>query len=591
MTLLSSTPESSAGRPFLLLAFPILLAMMLFSSQDHLYSRESTGCDSTEQKVWIHIETAYLTARIEKEAISPRARRRIEQKSEKKNYIPYLRPTSYADGIINKNTKKITFFSKSLRAYCARVTPSQKIYLAQCPFVKKIEPVKKYRCNPVIPKSRPIPLAKTGDNGIYGNSYAQLEQINIIPAHTAGLSGEGVLIALFDTGFYKDHCAFQRILTEGRLIAERDFIFNDANTQDENALDSVSYYNQSDHGTSVWSVIGGYDPETLIGAACGADFLLAKTERLGSESIVEEDNFVAAVEWADSAGADIISSSLAYRDFDNPEDDYHFEDLDGQTTKAAKAVNWAFDRGILVISAVGNFVSSFPEDGGLHTPADAIGALGIGAVDIDNQIASFCSHGPTADGRIKPDLCALGVNTFVASDNSPTQYAQRNGTSFATPLISGAAALLMEHYPEFTPAMIITLLKKWASRTSSPDHIYGWGIPDIARSLADTNAFDPFFSIHRTEIRIFPNPANHQIRFYFSWSLTPPMSGPVKLVICDLTGRTVWQTGLQAQSSGLPNILIWNGRDANHCRISSGVYIAYLQEGRYLKKAKFTILR
>ncbi|PIV38880.1 MAG: hypothetical protein COS29_05570, partial [Candidatus Omnitrophica bacterium CG02_land_8_20_14_3_00__42_8] len=241
--------------------------------------------------------------------------------------------------------------------------------------------------------------------------------MNIPAVHDSGLTGNGIRIAIFDTGFNKDHPAFQRIIDEERLIAGHDFIFNDENVQDEIPDDTTSEGNQDGHGTSVWSEIGAYVPGTMIGAAYRAEFILAKTERLGSETSVEEDNYVAAIEWADRLGVDVISTSLGYRTFDNFE--YSFSDLDGETAVTTQAVNWAFRRGIIVAVAAGNEGNDphYP-DGGLGSPADAFGALSVGAVDGNGVIAAFSSHGPTADGRVKPDLCARGVSAYLAIDYS-----------------------------------------------------------------------------------------------------------------------------------------------------------------------------
>jgi len=215
----------------------------------------------------------------------------------------------------------------------------------------------------------------------------------------------------------------------------------------------------------------------LVGAAYDAEFLLAKTEYVASETPVEEDNYIFAIEWADSLGADIITSSLAYRDFEDTT--YSFSVLDGKTAPLSIAVNKAFSRGIVVVSAAGNFANYY-EDGGLYTPADAFGVITVGAVDSEGRIAPFSSHGPTYDGRIKPDVCAMGIGNFVAYGGKDSLFGYGSGTSFATPLIAGSCALILQAHPDWGPADVLNALRLAGNRALSPDNRYGWGIPDIA---------------------------------------------------------------------------------------------------------------
>jgi len=304
----------------------------------------------------------------------------------------------------------------------------------------------------------------------YGPSLDQLEQINVPEVHAKGYTGLGVTLAVFDTGFRKSHEAFLMHYSKGRVLGEWDFIFEDGNTANE--PEDVS--SQWNHGTGTWGVAGGNRSGSIYGPAYQSNFLLAKTEDTRAEYQGEEDNWVAALEWADSAGADVVTSSLSYSDW------YVYSDFDGATATTTLAANLADGMGIVVCNSMGN---SGPVSGSLGAPADAYDILSIGAVSVYGNIASFSSRGPTYDGRIKPEVCAQGVSTYWVSSATDYSYGTANGTSLSCPLVAGAACLLIEARPEFTPELIRTALMETASRAATPDNTYGWGIIDVNAAL------------------------------------------------------------------------------------------------------------
>jgi hypothetical protein len=306
----------------------------------------------------------------------------------------------------------------------------------------------------------------------FGASVQALTGINAIAAFDSGWSAATITVAMLDAGYDKNHNATSPLLR----IAEYDFIFHDGETA--NQAGDVS--DQWDHGTGTWSVLGGYYPNNIVGPAYNARFLLAKTEDIRSETPIEEDNWVAAAEWADSIGADVISSSLAYLDFDGTSNDYAYTDLDGYTTVVSLGAIMAARRGIVVANAMGN---TGPGIGSIWAPADAESILACGAVDAANIIANFSARGPTADGRTKPEVVAQGVATPWAVAGVPSLVAGANGTSLSTPLVGGAAALVREAHPEWTVAQVRQALMSTADKSATPDNLYGSGRIDVVKAI------------------------------------------------------------------------------------------------------------
>ena len=363
--------------------------------------------------------------------------------------------------------------SRWLNAVSIEAAPPVVEAIRRLPFVSEVRPVLGWRADRPEPGAPLPPPAKVADarSEFYGPSLTQLSLIRADALQDSGYTGDGVLVAMLDSGFKKSHPAFQST----RLIAERDFVKNDGNTENE-ANDDIFQHN---HGTGTWAVVGGWAPTQLIGIAPFAEFLLAKTEDLPREVPIEEDNWVAAAEWADGLGADVISSSLAYRDFDGTQSDYDYGDMDGKTTVVALGAREAIRRGIVVVTAMGNEAQNHPINESIWSPADADSAVSVGAVNALGALAAFSSNGPTADGRIKPEVCALGVQTVwaVASTNG---YGPANGTSLSTPCIGGAVALLLEAHPTWTPGQVLSALRRSGDRFDAPDNARGYGIPDLA---------------------------------------------------------------------------------------------------------------
>lgn len=349
--------------------------------------------------------------------------------------------------------------------------------LALDPDLRRIQPLGRFKLAPRAPLERlvvPSPAAPgdtcpPGGDLVLGPSEMPYRQLRLRPLTDAGVDGTGVRIAIFDGGFDTQDAAFTGIT----VTAQYDFVFGDSIVRNEPADDPSAH----GHGTAVWSLFAGDVPGRLHGVARGATYLLAKTEDVRSEERVEEDNYVAALEWADSIGVDIVSSSLAYLIFDNGFR-YTPSQVNGDVAVTTAAADLAAQRGILVVTAAGN---SGPGARTLWTPADGDSVLAVGAEDSLGALAGFSSRGPTADGRIKPDFTAPGVDVCVVTGGGAVR--RLNGTSFATPLLAASAALVKQLHPTMAPMALRAAFRRWATNRAAPDTFRGWGRPDVTSAV------------------------------------------------------------------------------------------------------------
>lgn len=394
--------------------------------------------------------------------------------------------------------------SRWLNAASFDATPEQVARLAALPCVRKLDLVARLRRSPLPePAWTPLPEAAPGrpdkaaestaaiDSALYGASLGALAQINVLPVHAEGYHGEGLLIGMLDTGFKTTHEALDHI----PVLARWDFLNDDPVV--ENELGDAT--NQHNHGTFTLSALAGYSAWELVGPAHAATFVLAKTEDAVNEVPIEEDYWVAGLEWLDTFGVDVVSSSLGYLDW------YEFADLDGNTAVTTVAADLAAARGLVIVTAAGNERAT--AWGHLIAPADADSAITVGAVRLDGTVTAFSSPGPTADGRTKPDVCALGASVPVASPSDDTAYGAASGTSLSTPLAAGVAALVLQRGPLLTPMQVREALAATASRAASPDNDFGWGILD---AYAAIHWFGPVFA-HAALPDTVPQAAAHRV--------------------------------------------------------------------------------
>ncbi len=393
----------------------------------------------------------------------------------------FARPTASRDVIGDRARAlgaRIRVRSRWLHAVSADVPAAALRQLLQDRDLRRVQPLGRFKLRGARPSAAPRIIAAgpgdtcgvtPGDDPVLGPSAMPYRQLNLRPLTDQGVDATGVRIAILDTGFDTSDAAFSGIT----ITAQHDFVFNDDVVQDEPGKDVAG---AQFHGTATWSLFAGNVAGRLHGIARGASFLLAKTEDIRSETRVEEDNYVAALEWADSIGVDIVSSSLAYLVFDNGFS-YTPSQLNGDVAVTTVAADMAAQRGILVVTAAGN---EGPGSRSIWTPADGDSVLAIGAEDSLGTIADFSSRGPTADGRIKPDFTAPGVAVCVVTGGGHVQ--RLDGTSFATPLIAASAALVKQMHPSLLPMELRAAFRSTASKRAAPDTIYGWGRPNVAAS-------------------------------------------------------------------------------------------------------------
>ncbi len=396
-------------------------------------------------------------------------------------------------GQVKATGAEVYFTSRWFNGVLVQTNPSIVSAINTLPFVKKVELVAPDALLTGGRKASSQKVEQVNQTTTLVNQF-QLEMIGLDQMHAAGYHGEGIDIALFDDGFRSVDTisGFKPLFQEGRIKATFSFVYNNNNI-----------YRDDTHGTSTLSILAGNIPGQYLGGAYKANFFLYQTEDYYSEYRVEEYNWLFAAERADSAGVDVISSSLGYFQFFDSSMDYTYNSLDGKTTVISQAAHAAYLRGISVVNAAGN-------EGGTSwkyviAPADAVGVIAVGAVDSQSHKTNFSSVGPSADGRIKPDVSALGASNSVFGNRGCCYVG--SGTSFACPLVAGLVAGLRQAFPNASAAEIYSRLVNSASQANKPDNLLGYGIPNFetARTLTDFN----------TEFEVYPNPTSNLLKIIF----------------------------------------------------------------------------
>jgi hypothetical protein len=345
---------------------------------------------------------------------------------------------------------------------------------------------------------------QSADSGQYGAGWEQLALHNGQWLHNRGFRGEGVWIAVFDAGFVEvDRLSCFDSLRSGNRIADTwDFVDLTPNP-----------YGFDAHGTYVMGCMAAWWPGRLVGSAPGATYLLYRTENNvgGSENQIEEDNWVAAAERADSAGADVFNTSLAYSTFDDSLMNHTYSDMDGQTARITRGADHAASKGILVVVSAGNYGNSLWKY--IAAPADGDSVLTVGAVDRSRNRVAFSSQGPTADGRLKPNVMAVGSGA-ASCDLTGQDVAYVSGTSFSGPIMAGLAACLWQSRPFARSMQVFKALEMSGDRSALPDTFFGYGIPDVSRAWKLLpSAFN-----QPTGALVYPNPCAENFVAEVPWN-------------------------------------------------------------------------
>jgi len=432
--------------------------------------------------------------------------------------LPVHRP--YIQAVVDVGVE-VRAFSRWLNAVSVRATAAQIAELAAMPHVDGLRRVSGRAGGPEPGPGSGV-TAPTALPGDYGQSWRQVDMIQVPMLHDEGYTGSGVKIAILDTGFWLSHEAFGGL----DVVAEWDFINDDPVTENEPGDPENQHY----HGTMCLSVIGGFTPGTLVGPAYDAEYILAKTEDMSQEDPVEEDWWIEAAEWADSLGAAVISSSLCYKDW------YTYEDMDGETAPITIAADHAVENGIVVVNAAGNSGASSWKY--IAAPADGFDVVSVGAVDSTGTRSDWSSQGPTYDGRIKPTVMAMGEDVYIADPAvGASAYRRGNGTSFATPLVAGAVALMLEKNPLWGPPEVLDAVMSTSTRASEPDTLYGYGILMAhAASEYPEGGVTPTSPGFAGPI-VYPNPAGSEFTVAHG-------SGSGRIRIFDVAGRLVGEAPL-----------------------------------------------
>lgn len=462
---------------------------------------------------------------------------------------------------------KIWFTSRWLNAVLIEATDATMATVQKLPIVKGLEFGRalsnaRISADSQSPLMEPLASAsKFGDLAPlnYGNSQTQITQLGVDKMHQQGIHGEGMLIGVLDAGFLNaDKVDFLKpVFDEKRVLSTYDFVRKE-----------TSVYEDDAHGLSCLSAIAATADNQLYGTAYKASFILLRTEDAATEKQIEEANWLFGAEYADSAGVDVISSSLGYTEFNDPTTSYTYQDMDGKTALSSRAAQIATETGMVVIVAAGNEGSANWHY--LSAPSDAASVLAVAAVTQAGTRASFSSFGPSADGRVKPDLAARGQGTIIGSPGG--QIISGNGTSFATPLMAGLAAGFWQAHPALTATQVTDALRRSGSQYGAPDDQLGYGIPNFERASVLADAYG--------SLVVYPNPFSDADLLGVQWGEVA-VNTPLDATLTNLAGRVIWQN--RYTSTGLAAFVL------PRLSLSAGMYILTLVSGdkkRTLKVVK-----
>lgn len=470
----------------------------------------------------------------------------------------------YVDLLISAGipvTNRSKWFNSVTTGY---LDSTQVQFVSELPFVKEIKLVKPYNHSVIAVSANQTynsPASRATLN--YGFSSRQITIHYGEKLHKMGFTGEGIHIAIIDAGFsnVNSNPAFNNLWSKGKILGTKDFVDP-----------SSDIFIAHSHGAVVLSVIAGYINDAFMGTAPDASFWLLRSEDTGSEYPIEEYNWASAAEFADSAGADIINTSLGYSEFDDRSLNHSYSDMDGNTTPIAVAADLASSKGMLVVVSAGNLGER--EWKFISSPADADSVLAVGSIDLEGNISPFSSRGPSSDGDVKPNIAAVGGGTFVIRPTG--EISQSNGTSLSAPLISGLAACLWQANPLASNMEIKKALEESSSLYNNPDSSYGYGIPDFYKAHILLMMKSKIDNGQTNIIEFFPNP----FTYYPVLAFISNSAGTGIISLYDLEGCLIRKFTLPVTNGlNLPEL-----RDL--ADISPGSYILHLKCGSVNFKKK-----
>lgn len=493
--------------------------------------------------------------------LSPRAiQRRIRQNLPLDSTDIPVSP-SYLSAIENLGVR-VLYSLRWQNAAIISSTPGQLSQVSALPFVVNSQPLES--------RAKSSPMRRKFKEGIqsleYGLSFPQNSQIGIDSMHMWGFHGENMLIAVMDAGFrnVNGHAAFAHLFEENKIIGTRDLVDRDGDV-----------YLDHWHGAAVLSNIAAKMPGKLYGGAYEASYYLLRTEDAATEYEIECAYWAVGLELADSAGVDLVNSSLGYSTFDNAVLNYSFNVMDGATTIASKQAAMAAGKGMIVINSAGNEGNNLSWEGRISVPGDAPNILTVGAINGGGNVAGFSGKGPTFDGRIKPDLVALGAGAITANVFTSSEITSNSGTSFSAPIICGLVAGFWQANPTLTAMQVMQWIKASGSNQATPNNSIGWGIPNFVRAYILSGA-KPILSFP-VEVQVFPNPVSDaMLNIELQQSAAV---GWATLNLFDANGKQVLQDRVYFDASHQSHSLSLSG-------VQKGVYTFQIEMGgkRLIKK-------
>ncbi|MEA3494876.1 MAG: S8 family serine peptidase [Bacteroidota bacterium] len=466
----------------------------------------------------------------------------------------------YLDSLQSKGAK-ILFTTRWLNAATIKVDTYLIIKeIEKLPFVLNSEKVYKLRKdNTEIHSAESNLSATSNDYSFYGASFRQIEMLNGHKLHEKGVNAEGVVIAVIDAGFYDVDSmeAFKYLHEHNRILATHDFVTGDS-----------SVYEDHSHGMMVLSAMGGRLWGKLVGTAPEASFILLRSENVYSEYMIEEDAWVAAAEFADSAGADIINTSLGYSVFDDSAMCHNYSDMDGNSTRISIAANIATTKGVFVVSSAGNEGASTWKY--ITSPADGNKVLAVGAVDEFEQIVPFSSRGPSSDGEVKPNVSAMGYRTAVASLHDGF-VAFVNGTSLSGPVVTGLVACLIGAFPEKSNYEIKDIIEKSSHLYATPNDSFGYGIPDFEMAYAMLKLKENKNAEDLKLLELYPNPFLNDILITFY----SKQDNEISISIFDNLGRFMYLKEIETNANSVEKINI-----SGKYFTQNGIYHLQITDGK-----------